>query len=155
MVISEDVRARIDVECARLPEPRGALLSALRLVQDEHGHVSRDAALEVAEIFAVLPVEVLELVGFYDHFTQVPTGRHRVAICAGLSCALRGATGLARALASHASLEVGQTSRDGRIELAREECVGACALAPVVRIDGEYHTELDADRAVVLVDALE
>jgi len=154
MVISADTRARIDLEIARYPKKRGALLPSLHLVQEALGHISADTAKELAEIFSVTPVEVMEVVTFYNMFYDRPQGRHHVYVCTNLPCSLRGARGLLRELEKHLGVAVGETTPDGRITLGHEECLGACAYAPMMRIGGKYHEDLDVEEAKRIVDAL-
>ena len=153
--IDEGLRARIDAEIARFPVKRGGLLGALHLVQEEKGCVSLKASKELAEIFDVFPVEVVELVRFYNFFHESPRGRHQVWVCTNLPCALRGANLLLRGLEQHLGIAAGETSADGRIHLGREECLGACANAPMLRVGDVYHEDLDLARACAVVDALE
>ena len=155
MVIDGALRERIEVEKSRFPEPRGGLLGALHLVQDELGCIPLEAARELAEIFDVFPVEVQELVRFYNLFYSEPRGRHSVNVCTSLSCALRGANGLLRQLELHLGVAAGETTPDGRIRLGREECLGACANAPMMRVGGVYHDDLDFAAARDVLDALE
>jgi NADH-quinone oxidoreductase subunit E len=154
-LIDDALRARIEEGAARFPEKRGGLLGALHLVQDQHGCVSQEAAAELAGLFEVFPVEVLELVSFYNLLHGTPRGRHQVNVCTNLSCALRGANDLLRGLEQHLGVEVGETTGDGRIHLGREECLGACANAPMMRIGGVYHEDLDLARACAVLDELE
>jgi NADH-quinone oxidoreductase subunit E len=155
MVIDAALRERIDLEIARFPEKRGALLGALHTVQDAHGCVSLDAAKDLAEIFDVFPIEIVELVSFYDLFHDVPQGRHRVRVCTNLSCALVGANDLLRGLERHLDISVGESTPDGRVHLGRAECLGACANAPMMWSDGAYHEDLDLAGACAVVDGLE
>ena len=155
MVISDATRAAIDAQIARYPRPRGALLPALHLVQQEHGHVSADAKRELAEIFELKPVDVMEVISFYNMFRHRPEGRHHVYVCTNLPCSLRGARGLLAALEAHLGVEAGETTEDGRITLGHEECLGACGYAPMLRVDGTYHENLDEARAKEILDALE
>lgn len=154
-MIGEALRVRIEEEAGRFPERRGGLLGALHFVQDEQGCVSDEAAVELAELFEVFPVEIRELVTFYNMFHDAPRGRHEVNVCTNLSCALRGANGLLRDLARHLDIAVGETTPDGRITLGREECLGACANAPMMRIGDTYHEDLDLEGARAILDALE
>jgi NADH-quinone oxidoreductase E subunit len=154
MVISADARARIDAEIQRYPRKRGALLPALHIVQGEHGHVSAEAARGLAEIFEILPGEVMEVVSFYNMFFDTPQPRHHVHVCTNLPCSLRGARGLLRELEEHLGVDESGNTADGRIHLGHEECLGACAYAPMFRIDDTYHEDLDAAKAKALLDAL-
>jgi len=155
MVISEETRSAIDGEIARYPRPRGALLPALHLVQKEHGHVSPEAARELAGIFELKPVDVMEVISFYNMFHATPQGRHHVYVCTNLPCSLRGARDLLGKLEAHLGVEAGGTTEDGRITLGHEECLGACGYAPMMRVDETYHEDLDEARAKEILDALE
>jgi NADH-quinone oxidoreductase E subunit len=154
-VISSETRARIDAEIAKYPRKRGALLPALHHVQAELGHVSLETAAEVAELFELRPVEVMEVVHFYNMFYATPQPRHHVFVCTNLPCSLRGARVLLAQLEAHLGIEAGQATPDGRIGLGHEECLGACAYAPMLRIDDTYHEDLDVESAKRLLDALE
>jgi len=154
MVISAESRGRIDREIAKYPKKRGALLPALHLIQAELGHISPDTAKEVAEIFGITPVEVMEVVTFYNMFYDQPGGRHHVYVCTNLPCSLRGARGFLRELEKHLGIGAGETTSDGRITLGHEECLGACAYAPMMRIGEKYHEDLDVDEAKRILDAL-
>ena len=108
MVISEAIRATIETLIAPYPARRGGLLAALHLVQRELGCVAPEAMRELAEIFDLRPIEIAELVSFYNMFHDRPRGRHEVHVCTNLPCSLRGARTLLRQLAAHLGIEVGE-----------------------------------------------
>lgn len=153
--VSEETRRRIDAEMAKFPVKRGALLAALHLVQDELGFISRDTARAVAAHFGIAPIEVMEVVSFYNMFHDRPQGRHHVYVCTNLPCSLRGARGLLERLETHLGIKAGETTADGRITLGHEECLGACAYAPMMRVDRTYHEDLDLEKARKILDELE
>jgi NADH-quinone oxidoreductase subunit E len=155
MVIGEAARGRIEAEIARYPVRRGALLPALHIVHEEHGHVAEETARELAEIFGIRPVEVMEVVSFYNMFYDHPQPRHHVHVCTNLPCSLRGARVLMAELERHLGVDADGNTRDGRIHLGHEECLGACAYAPMMRVDDTYHEDLDLERAKRVLDALE
>jgi len=155
MVISADARARIDAEIAKYPARRGALLPALHIVHEEHGHVDPETARGLAEIFEIRPIEVMEVVSFYNMFHSTPQPRHHVYVCTNLPCSLRGARRLLDALERHLGVDESGNTSDGRIHLGHEECLGACAYAPMMRVDDHYHEGLDVERAKAVLDALE
>ena len=155
MVISEETRSAIEGEIARYPRKQGALLPALHLVQKEQGHLSPEATRELAEIFGLQPVDVMEVISFYNMFYDRPQGRHHVYVCTNLPCSLRGARGLLEKLEAHLGVSAGETTDDGRITLGHEECLGACGYAPMMRVDETYHEDLDEARAKEILDALE
>jgi NADH-quinone oxidoreductase subunit E len=155
MVISEAARKAIEEEIAKYPRRRGALPPALHIVQKELGHISLETAKELAEIFELKPVDVIEVVTFYNMFHDRPQGRHHVHVCTNLPCSLLGARSLLRQLEAHLGIDLGETTPDGRITLGHEECLGACAYAPMMRVDEEYHENLDAEEARRILDELE
>ena len=155
MVDADGTRGRMDAGRAKDPVGGGAVMPGLHLVQEELGHVSRECAAEIAEIFDLHPVEVMEVVSFYNMFYDTPQAAHHVAVCTNLSCSLRGARGLLRQLEAHLGVKAGEATPDGRIHLGHEECLGACAYAPMMRINDQYHEDLDAEAAKRILDGLE
>jgi NADH-quinone oxidoreductase subunit E len=155
MVIDAALRARIDGEKDRYPQPRGALLAALHRVHDEFGHCAPETAAELAEIFGIRPVEVMEVVGFYNMFFSTPQPRHHAYVCTNLPCSLRGARDMLRRLEAHLGVDEHGNTSDGRLHIGHEECLGACAYAPMMRVDEAYHEDLDLEKAAAILDALD
>ena len=154
MVIAKETRSKIDAAIANYPQKRGALLPALHLVQEDYGHVSKECAVELAEIFEIRPVEVMEVLTFYNMFFDSPQAKHHVYVCTNLPCSLRGARSLLNQLESHLGVSAPGETPDGRIFLGHEECLGACGYAPMMRVDGQYHEDLDVEKAKRILDAL-
>ena len=154
MVISEQTRSAIDEAIARYPQKRGALLPALHLVQKENGYISKESAVALAEVFEITPVEVMEVITFYNMFYNSPQAKHHVYVCTNLPCSLRGARTLLRQLESHLGVAAPGETPDGRIYIGHEECLGACAYAPMMRIDDQYHEDLDIEKAKQILDSL-
>ncbi|MCP4005970.1 MAG: NAD(P)H-dependent oxidoreductase subunit E [bacterium] len=148
-------RKKIEALFERYPEKRGALIPALYLVQAENGYVDAPAARDVAELFEIKPVDVWEVLTFYNMFYTRPQGRHHVNVCTNLSCSLRGGRGLMRAIEAHLGVHAGETTKDGRITLGHEECLGSCGTAPVMQVDGRYCEELDEVEAKRIIDELD
>ena len=146
--------AAIEREMAKYPRKRGALLPALHLAQAEEGWLPKPKIAALAELFEIRPIEVLEVISFYNMFYDRPQGRHQVHVCTNLPCSLRGARDLLRGLEEHLGIEAGETTPDGRVTLRHEECLGACAWAPMMRVDGVYSEDLDLEKAKKLVDGL-
>jgi NADH-quinone oxidoreductase subunit E len=153
--VTPETRASIESLFERYPARRGALLPAIYLMQAEKGFVDPDGARELAELFELSPVEVWEVLTFYTMFYTERQGRHHVYVCTNLSCSLRGGRSLLRGLEAHLGIHAGQTTPDGRVTLGHEECLGSCGTAPAMRVDGEFHEDLDVERARAIVDDLE
>jgi NADH-quinone oxidoreductase subunit E len=154
MVISDETRSKIEAAIEKYPQKRGALLPALHFVQEDHGHVSTECAVELAEIFEIHPAQVMEVITFYNMFFDSPQAKHHVYVCTNLSCSLRGARSLLSQLESHLGVTAPGETSDGRIFLGHEECLGACGYAPMMRIDDQYHEDLDVEKAKRILDSL-
>ncbi|HVH05572.1 MAG TPA: NAD(P)H-dependent oxidoreductase subunit E [Myxococcota bacterium] len=153
--LSPETRAKIEAEIAKYPKKRGALLPALHLAQAEAGWLPPEKVKALAEIFELHPIEVSEVISFYNMFYDQPQGRHHVYVCTNLPCSLRGARVVMKELEAHLGVHAGGTTSDGRITLGHEECLGACAYAPMMRVGATYHEGLDAAKAKRIVDGLE
>jgi NADH-quinone oxidoreductase subunit E len=121
------------------PNPRSAIIPALRLAQEAHGGwLPEEAFREVADALDVTPAYCLSIASFYDMFHTEPVGRHLVEICTNVSCALSGAQGVVEAFERELGVGVGETSEDGKVTLRAIECAGGCGYAPVVVVDHRY-----------------
>ena len=147
-------REKIEALFERYPERRGALLPGLYLVQAENGYVSIQQAREVAELFEIPPVDVWEVLTFYNMFYTSPQGRHHIYFCTNLPCSLRGGRSLLRQIESHLGIRAGETTPDGRVTLGHEQCLGSCGTAPMMRVDGRYCENLDLESARRIIDEL-
>jgi NADH:ubiquinone oxidoreductase subunit E len=119
-------------------EPR-CLIEVLQDIQQAEGYLSEEAMCTVSERLRVPPIEVYRVANFYKAFSLRPRGRHVVTACTGTACHVRGATRLLDEVAGQLGIQPGETTDDGLFTIESVNCVGACALGPVVVIDGTYH----------------
>jgi NADH:ubiquinone oxidoreductase subunit E len=121
------------------PNPRSAIIPALRLAQEAHGGWLPEGAFrEVADALDVTPAYCLSIASFYDMFHTEPVGRHLIEICTNVSCALSGAQGVVEAFERELGIHVGETSEDGGVTLRAVECLGGCGWATVVAVDNRH-----------------
>ena len=129
----------------RYPERRAALIPALHRCQEELGGWLAPETLEAcAEFFELEPVEVFGVASFYPMFHLRPRGKHLVAVCHNISCALRGAEEILATACRVTGCRPGASSADGRFHVERVECQGACSAAPMLVLDGDYHENLSS-----------
>jgi NADH-quinone oxidoreductase subunit E len=137
------------------PEPRSAVLPALRLAQEEHGGwLSAEALREVAEALEVTPAYCHSIASFYDQFHLEPLGRHLVEVCTNVSCALAGAQQVLEAFERDLGTAAGETSADGEFTLRTVECLGGCGWATVVAIDNLHRLRVRAEDVPAIVEEL-
>jgi NADH-quinone oxidoreductase subunit E len=137
------------------PDPRSAVLPALRLAQEEHGGWLPPEALRgVADALEVTPAYCLSIASFYDQLRLEPAGRHVVEVCTNVSCALAGAQQVVEAFERELDISAGKTSPDGEVTLGAVECLGGCGWATVVAIDNRHRLRVRADDVPQIVEEL-
>ena len=139
MVLSPDALARIDRAMAKYPpdQRQSAVMAALTIAQDEKGWLSTETMDFVAQHLGMPPVAVYEVATFYSMYNLKPTGKYKLTICTCLPCGLQGALAAADHLRGKLGIDFNQTTPDGRFTLKEGECMGACAMAPVVLVNNK------------------
>lgn len=125
-------------------EPQSAVMSALRIVQEEQGHLTQPMMDAVAEYLDMTPIAVYEVASFYTMYETAPVGRHVINVCTNIACQLCGCRDIVKHLEKKLKVKMGETTPDGRFTLRGVECLAACASAPVAQIDKQYHENLTA-----------
>lgn len=127
------------------------LIPMMQDVQTECGYLPRAELKELSGRLAVPLARIYSVATFYASFRLMPKGDHTIQLCMGTVCFLKGAGKISEAIRQEFELVPGGTSPDGKFTFCPVNCVGACALAPVMVVDGEYHGELAVDSAVELL----
>lgn len=130
----------------RHPRERSSLIPILQDLQDKHGYLSRDGIHEVADYLGLPESKIYGVATFYNQFTLNPPGKFKVQICRGTACHVKGSMNLLEQIQLELSLLPGQTSKDGLFSLETVACLGACSIAPVITINGEFHGRLDKEK---------
>jgi NADH-quinone oxidoreductase subunit E len=142
--VPAELRAEIEAAMAKYPDFRSAAIPALHAAQRLHGWCSPEALEQVACVMRLTPGYLTAVATFYDMFYMEPVGRHRIFVCTNISCSLRGADAVHDAI-------VDAAAGDPDFNIRSFECLGACDIAPMASIDGEYVGPLelaDAERIV-------
>jgi len=122
------------------------LVEVLQDVQEAFGYVPQEAMTAVSRELGVPLIEVSRVAHFYKAFSLRPRGRHVVTVCTGTACHVRGAPRMLDQVKGELGIEPGQTTQDRMFTLERVNCLGACALGPVVVLDGEYHPKMTPNK---------
>ncbi len=123
------------------PDPAN-LIMILQELQTAHGHISADSVDAISQYLRVPRSQIYSAASFYKAFSLQPRGKHQVDVCLGTACHVRGAGRLVTQFSEELDIAPGETTPDGEVSLDTVHCVGACALGPVVIMDGEYHGEM-------------
>lgn len=142
--VPDELRAEIEAAMARYPNVRSAAIPALHAAQRLHGWCSPEAIRQVACVMRLTPAYLTAVATFYDMFETSPVGRHTIYVCTNISCSLRGGDALLEAVRQAAG-------DDPDFNVRKFECLGACDIAPMASVDGEYVGPLelaDAERLI-------
>jgi NADH-quinone oxidoreductase subunit E len=135
-------RNRID----RIIEKHGgepsSLIQVMLDIQSENHWLPKEALERISERLEVPMTRIQHIATFYKAFSLVPKGRHRIHICMGTACHVRGAPRLLDAVENLTGIRAGETDLDLRFSLETVNCLGCCALGPVMEIDGETHGKM-------------
>jgi len=152
--LTPEVRARIEALRPRYPDRRALLMPALWVIQETHGWIPLEAQAELAAYLEVPSVWVHEVVSFYNMYRERPVGRYLIYVCGNIACSLRGARRLLRFLLDRLGVAERAVTPDGLFTVERVQCIGACELAPVIQVNGEFIGPVDEARLEDLITTL-
>ena len=156
-MLSAGSLSKIEREVAKYPpeQRRSAVMSALIIAQDEKGWLSTETMDEVAGYLGMPPVAVYEVATFYSMYNLKRVGKYKLTICTCLPCGLQGALAAADHLREKLGIDFNQTTPDGRFTLKEGECMGACAMAPVLLVNNKkMHDGMSKEKLDQLIEGL-
>ena len=118
------------------------VIEVLQDIQQTYRYLPEDALCLVSEKLGIPLIEVFRLANFYKAFTLKPRGRHLLTVCMGTACHVQGALRFLDEVLLQLAVQPGETTGDGAFTVETVNCVGACALAPVVILDGKYYDHM-------------
>ena len=130
------------------------LVEILQDIQDQQGYLSEQAMEAVSEGLSVPVIEVCRVANFYRAFSLSPRGKHVITVCMGTACHVRGAPRMLDEACGQLGIEAGQTTEDGVFTLECVNCLGACALGPIIVLDGNYHGQMTPNKLRKLVQSV-
>jgi NADH-quinone oxidoreductase E subunit len=143
--MSSELFDEIQEIMARYPDSRSAVMPALHLAQTGKGWLPPEALREVADALDLTPAYVMSIASFYDMYNLEPVGKHEIAVCTNVSCALEGAQDVVDAFERELGCAPGETTEDREFSLTTFECLGGCGSATVVAVDWRYRENVGAE----------
>ncbi|MFN3885169.1 MAG: NADH-quinone oxidoreductase subunit NuoE [Rhodocyclaceae bacterium] len=136
-MLSETTLRKIDREIAKYPadQKQSAVMSALRLAQEEKGWLAPETIAFVAKYLDMAEMAVFEVASFYNMYDLAPVGKYKITVCTNLPCALSGGVHAADYLKEKLGIDFNETTPDGKFTLKEGECMGACGDAPVMLVN--------------------
>lgn len=129
----------------------GSLMGVLEELQARYRYLPKDALILISESMGVPLSQTYGVATFYNAFSLKPKGRHVISVCTGTACMVRGARKVLERISERLGIEPGATTDDGKFTLETVNCLGACALGPVVVSDGAYSGEMNGPKTESLL----
>lgn len=142
----ESTRDKIEVILEKYQRDRSWLVSILQDVQAEFYYLPEDALKAVSRGLEIPLTQVYSVATFFKAFSLEPRGRHLINVCLGTACHVRGAVRILEKIERDLGLKRGETTKDMQFSLESVNCVGACALGPMVIVDSKYHGQMSTDK---------
>ena len=131
---------------------RESLIPILQAVQDSQGYLSREAICLIGEHLNLPSSKVYGVATFYNQFRFVKPGIFKIQVCRGTACHVKNSLRLLEAVMKELKIEPGQTTKDGIFSLEVVACMGACGLAPVLAVNGEFHASVGPEKVKKILD---
>jgi NADH-quinone oxidoreductase E subunit len=151
---SAQSKSRVEKALAQYPNKQAALLPVLHIAQDEFGHLPDEALELVARTLELAPAHVFGVITFYTMFHREKHGRNELMVCTNVSCMLRGAYDMLHYLEKKLGIKAGESTPDGAFALVEEECLAACANAPMMICGNQYYLDLTETKLDTIIDDL-
>ncbi|HPU35169.1 MAG TPA: NADH-quinone oxidoreductase subunit NuoE [Bacillota bacterium] len=125
----------------------GGLIQVLTRAQELIGYLPKWTLIRIAKALGLSLQDVYGVATFYAFFSLIPRGRHKISVCAGTACYVKGTNMVVKTIREHLGIKPGQTTPDSRFTLEIVRCIGACGLAPAMIIDGkDVHGRLEPEQ---------
>jgi len=131
---------------------RDSLIPLLQEVQEFYGYLPKEAVVEIGKHLNLPSSKIYGVATFYNQFRFQPKGKTHVMVCRGTACHVKGSLAVLEAIEQDLKIKAGQTSRDGAFSLEVVACMGACGLAPVISVNGDFHANVDPRKVSEILD---
>jgi NADH-quinone oxidoreductase subunit E len=138
---------------SRYDSDAGMLVAILQDVQAEYNYLPREALEQVGQGLDIPFSQVYSVASFFKAFSLKPRGRHLINVCLGTACHVRGAVRVLDEVERELNIKSGETTEDLRYTLETVNCVGACALGPIVVVDGTYSGQMNSSKVKPLLES--
>lgn len=136
----------------RVGHAKSDLIPILQRLQHHYGYLPAPVVSEVTRVTGIPASRVYGVITFYAQFSTEPAGRHKVCVCQGTACHVRGGHGVLRAVEGELGIRPGQTSDDLAYTLETVACLGACAVGPVMTVDGQYFGKMTSAKVTGVLE---
>ena len=144
-----------NIEAVLNQYPEGSsdnLIPILQDIQEVDGFLSEDSVVKVGEYLDMPASKIYGVATFYNQFRFTPLGKYHVQVCCGTACHVLGSATVLEEIEKNLGVKSGQTAKDGLFSLEVVACIGACGLAPVISINGNFHAKVTSESIKEILD---
>jgi NADH-quinone oxidoreductase subunit E len=153
-ILSSKFYTAMDKLVPRYPSRVALLLPALHQAQEETGWLPPEVLEEIGAYIGIHPAQVREVASFYTMYNLKPVGKYHLKICTNVACCLRGSDEIVEHVEKKYGIKCGETTRDKKLTLMEEECLGACGTAPAMMLNDDYYENMDIAQMDKLLESL-
>ena len=132
---------------------RDSLIPLLQEIQEKEGYLSEEAIVKTGSVLKIPTSKIYGVATFYNQFRFEPVGKYHIQVCRGTACHVLGSVTVLQEFESILRIKSGQTSRDGLFSIEVVACIGACGLAPVICINGEFYANVTTEKIKNIIEA--
>lgn len=138
----------------RYDDIQSALLPTLHLAQEQNRWLSPGVVSYLSELMGLPEIKIKEVISFYDMLYDAPVGRNMIQVCTNITCSMFGGREIYKGLLEKYDAEYLKPTRDGRFSFQKMECLGACEMAPCMRVNNDYVGPVDLKKAIEKIEEL-
>ena len=147
--VQRDIERHLD----RWKGEEGNLIMLLHAIQNQHGYIPREVAMELSRGCGVKLARIYEVITFYHYFKLHPPGKHNIVVCNGTACYLKGSADLINETRVRLGVGEGQTTTDRKFHFDVVRCIGCCGMSPAVVVDGKTHGRVKSSEIAGYIEA--
>jgi NADH:ubiquinone oxidoreductase subunit E len=152
--LDSDIKRDVQMHVARWRDEEGNLIMILHAIQNQHGYVPREVAMELSRELGVKLARIYEVITFYHYFKLQPPGAHNVTVCNGTACYLKGSGDLLNEVRSRLGISEGATTADRQFHLDVVRCIGCCGMSPAMVVDGKTYGRVKTSDIAGVIDGV-
>lgn len=152
-ILTEAQIKQIHHYMSHYPQPRAAVLDALKAVQKQNGWVNDEQVAAIAKLLSISVVDVEGVATFFNRIYRKPVGRHVILMCDSIACYLTGYDKVITKIKAHLNIDYGQTTADNRYTLLPICCLGKCDHSPALLIDEDTYGDLTPDNVIAILES--
>ena len=146
--------AKIEEMISKYNGEKSSLISILHDIQSEYNYLPKQAIIRVSKKLDIPLIRVYGVATFYSRFSLVPKGRNQIQVCLGTACHVRGGKSVAEAVTRELGIKPGETSKDGEVSFDTVNCLGTCALGPIMVVNGKYYGQMTGRKVAKVLEEI-